>query len=279
MTFLAATRVSYSARIARAELLRSRFAFASEILTFYKEVATFQKQSYERLPKTWGKRPIVPAAGSIRSEMNLPPLVGSFADFLSMIRNSAPAPLAAEALKHLSDGKSKWETLLEQFWKAGLQETSSASSANQLQEFLCRAFLQPYAEFVGGAMLPPNLAMTVCRCPRCDSLPVIGVLRPEGDGAKRFLQCAWCSQEWEFRRILCASCGEEREDRLPVYVSEQFPYIRVESCLTCQRHLRSIDLTKDGNAVPVVDDLSAIPLTFWAQEQGLRRIQSNLLGT
>jgi FdhE protein len=128
-------------------------------------------------------------------------------------------------------------------------------------------------------MLPPVLPMTVCRCPRCNALPLLGVLRPEGEGGKRFLQCSFCSQEWEFRRILCAYCGEEKEQQLPVYVAELFPHIRVECCETCKHYLRTIDLTKDGHAVPIVDDLAAIPLTLWAEENGYKRIQGNLLRT
>src|SRR5579871_2639466 len=69
-----------------------------------------------------------------------------------------------------------------------------------------------------------------------------------------------------FRRILCAACGEEREEKLPVYVAEQFPHIRVECCDTCKHYLRTVDLTKNGNALPEADDLAAIPLTLWAQE-------------
>ena len=128
-------------------------------------------------------------------------------------------------------------------------------------------------------MLPPVLPMTVCRCPRCNSLPLLGVLRPEGDGGKRFLQCSFCAQEWGFLRILCAHCGETREEKLPVYSAEQFPHIRMETCETCKHFLRTIDLTKDGNAVPMVDDLAAIPLSLWAEERGYERIQGNLLGT
>jgi formate dehydrogenase maturation protein FdhE len=64
-----------------------------------------------------------------------------------------------------------------------------------------------------------------------------------------------------------------------VYVADQFPYIRVEACETCRHFLRTIDLTKDGNAIPIVDDLAAVPLSLWAQENGYTRIQSNLLGT
>jgi formate dehydrogenase maturation protein FdhE len=38
-------------------------------------------------------------------------------------------------------------------------------------------------------------------------------------------------------------------------------------------------LTTDGNAVPMVDDLAAIPLSLWADEHGYTRLQGNLLGT
>lgn len=166
--------------------------------------------------------------------------------------------------------------VLAEFWKTGLLE---ADSEEPLTKFLARAFLQPCAEFLVSAQLPPVLPVTVCRCPRCNSLPVLGILRPEGDGGKRFLQCSFCSQEWEFRRILCAHCGEEQEQKLPVYVAEQFPHVRVECCESCKYFLRTIDLTKDGNAVPIVDDLAAIPLSLWALENGYARIQTNLLGT
>jgi FdhE protein len=105
------------------------------------------------------------------------------------------------------------------------------------------------------------------------------VLRPEGDGGKRFLLCSFCNREWEFRRIYCSTCGEEAEEKLPVYVAEQFPHVRVEACETCKFYLLTIDLTKDGNAVPLVDDLAAIPLTLWAHEHGYSRLQPNLLGT
>lgn len=285
MTFLASSRVNYPARIARAELLSTRFPFASEVLTFYKQIASFQETFFVNLPKLCGKRPVVPADRAFRCGLKFPALLDAFGDFLALIENSAPAPLADESRRLQSRGQAAWPRTLEAYWKAGLSESAREGAeiaeepANPLEQFLCRAYLQPYAEFMASAMLPPNLPMTLCRCPRCNSLPVVGVLRPEGDGGKRFLLCAFCSQEWEFRRILCAFCGEEREDHLPVYVSHQLPHIRVESCQTCKHYLRSIDLTKDGNAVPLVDDLAAIPLGLWAEEQGLRRIQCNILGT
>lgn len=285
MTFLAAGKVSYRARIQRAELLASRYPFAAEILGFYKYVAAFQQEFCDVLPKRWGKVAVVPADSDLRSSLNVPALLEPFGDFLSVVERRGPDPLATHARQLRSQGATRWAETLVEFWKTGLLESpadagqTDSSNSKQLQEFLARAFLQPYAEFIVGATLLPVLPMTVCRCPRCNSLPLLGVLRQEGDGGKRYLQCSFCSQEWEFRRIFCAHCGEDREQKLAVYVAEQFPHIRVESCETCKHFLRTIDLTKDGNAVPIVDDLAALPLSLWAHENGYKRIQANLFGT
>jgi formate dehydrogenase accessory protein FdhE len=282
MSFLSSGRVNYRARIDRAALLASRYSFAGEILGFYRHVATFQKDFAEHLPQLWGKQAVVPAGGELRSELNLPILLDPFGKFLGVIEAQGPSPLASQVRQLRLEGETIWAGVLSEFWKTGLLEDAGSAespASEPLQEFLARAFLQPYAEFIVGAMLPPVLPMTVCRCPRCNSLPLLGVLRPEGDGGKRFLVCSLCSQEWEFRRILCAHCGEEREQQLPVYVAKEFPHIRVETCESCKHFLRTIDLTKDGHAVPLVDDLAAIPLSLWAGENGYTRIQGNLLGT
>jgi formate dehydrogenase accessory protein FdhE len=286
MTILSAGKVNYRARIERAALLAEQHVFAREILSFYGAIAKFQREFYESLPKRWGKKPVVPANGDLRSELNLPVLLDSFAEFLKILEVHAPKALVEEARNLKSKGAGRQAEILQEFWKTGLLETHLPVArplepllANPFEDFFARAVLQPYADFVAGAMLPPTPVMTVCRCPRCNALPVFGVLRPEGDSGKRFLVCSFCALEWEFRRILCANCGEEKEQQLPVYVAEQFPHVRVESCETCKHYLRTIDLTKDGNAIPVVDDLTAVPLSLWAEEHGYTRIQGNLLGT
>lgn len=285
MSFLAAGKINYRARIQRAELLSSRYSFALEILDVYRHIATFQKDFSEELPRLWGKQAIAPANGQLRSELNLPLLLEPFSRFLSLIVRRGPKPLAAHARQSHAQGETHWAELLAQFWETGLLEAPAESQqletsiGEPLEEFLARAFLQTYAEFVVTAMLPPVPPMTVSRCPRCNALPLLGILRSEGDGRKRYLLCSFCSQEWEFRRIFCAHCGEEREQQLPVYIAEEFPHIRAEACDTCKYFIRTIDLTKDGNAVPLVDDLAAIPLGLWAEENGYKRIQSNLLGT
>ena len=278
MTFLASGKVNYRARIERAALLAGRHEFAREILSFYGSIASFQREFYDSLPKLWGKQPLVSANGDLRSELRLILLLEPFSKFLKIVEAQAPEALAEESRNLQSKGSARQAEILQEFWKTGLLGASPLQ-ATPFDDFFARAMLQPYADFVTGAMLPPTPIMTVCRCPRCNALPVLGVLRPEGDSGKRFLVCSFCSLEWEFRRILCAKCGEAKEQQLPVYVAEQFPHIRVECCETCKHFLRTIDLTKDGNAVPVVDDLAAIPLSLWAEEHGYTRILSNLLWT
>jgi formate dehydrogenase accessory protein FdhE len=231
----------------------------------------------------WGKKPVVPAGGNLRAELNLGVLLEAFGALLETVERHAPESLADGARNLQSKGSARQGEILQESWKTGLIESTvpgaEDSSSKYLADFFARTMLQPYADFVTGAMLPPTPVMTVCRCPRCNALPLLGVLRPEGDGGKRFLVCSFCSLEWEFRRIFCAKCGEEAEQKLPVYVAEQLPHIRMECCETCKHFLRTIDLTKDGNAVPQVDDLGALPLSLWAEDNGYRRIQGNLLGT
>ena len=277
MTLLAAGKVNYRARMERAARMAQLYEFAREVLTFYVAIAQFQHENYESLPKLWGKKPVAPAGGDLRAELNLGVVLGAFADLLKMVGERAPGKLASEAKCLQAESGERQGEILQKFWKTGLQEEQAPGM--RFADFFARVILQPYADFVCGAMLPPAPLMTVCRCPRCNSLPLLGVLRPEGDGGKRYLLCGFCGLEWEFRRILCAKCGEEQEAKLPIYVAEQFPHIRMECCETCKHFLRTIDLTKDGHAVPVVDDLAGLPLSLWADEHGYRRILGNLLGT
>jgi FdhE protein len=140
-------------------------------------------------------------------------------------------------------------------------------------KFFWRILMQPYAECfrkpAGG---------TGEKCPSCGSKPVAAVLRGEGDGAKRGLLCSVCALEWPYRRIICPNCGEEDKNKLPVYIAEKIPHIRVEACDTCRTYLKSVDLTKDGFAVPQVDEIATVVLNLWAEENGYAKIETNILG-
>jgi formate dehydrogenase accessory protein FdhE len=136
--------------------------------------------------------------------------------------------------------------------------------------------LQQYAP----APLPPDFLERVHATtqPCTGHKPLCSVLRPEGEGGKRFLVCAVCAHEWEFNRLRCPACGNEDKDTLPVYTNDQFPYIRIEACDACHTYLKSIDMTKNGLAVPEVDELAAVALDLWAADKGYAKLHPNLLG-
>ena len=73
-------------------------------------------------------------------------------------------------------------------------------------------------------------------------------------------------------------CGEEDNGKLPVYTAAEFDYIRVECCDTCKSYIKTVDLTKNGRAEPVVDEIASAPLDLWAQEHGYSKLQLNVVG-
>jgi len=266
----------YDARIRRAERLSSEHTFAAEFLDFYKHVAAFQKTLRANIASSSGVKSGSAPAAELRDPLDLTVLLPHFRGFLSLIEQHAPPALGKSAHQMSLLPSDSWVASLEAYWEhAGKYD----QQVGALAQFLARAFLQPYAESRAAQTPRAPQVVTVRVCPLCGSRPLMGVLRVEGDSGKRFLLCSFCSQEWEFRRIHCPTCGEEAEAKLPVYVAEQLPHIRVEACDTCKFYLRTVDLTKDGHAIPLVDDLAAIPLTLWAHEKGYSRLQPNLLGT
>ena len=87
-----------------------------------------------------------------------------------------------------------------------------------------------------------------------------------------------CATEWTYGRIVCTACGETTVEKLAVYTATQFDYVRVEACDTCHYYIKTVDLTKNGLAIPVVDELATIPLDLWAQEHQYVKLQANLIG-
>jgi FdhE protein len=140
-----------------------------------------------------------------------------------------------------------------------------------------RALLQPYAEHVAlwGKI---DREETTAICPFCSARLVAGVLRGEGDGAKWRILCSLCATEWPYLRVVCPNCGEHDKDELPVNKAADFDQVRVEACDRCRTYVKSVDLTRNGRAVPVVVELATMALNIWAEEHGYAKLESNLLG-
>lgn len=277
-------------RIRRATELTSTYPFAAEGLRYYVRVATFQRSLYGEIQKALADSPKTSADRPLRDELDLFLLLPYFSPFLSLIQQIAPALMAQAAAVLANAGPGGWQNAIENFWHGDLEltaqlgETSQAEGADSSDaissdRLLAWIFLQPYAEYLANHRETAIVDGTPSTCPLCGGRPIVGVLRSEGDGAKKSLICMLCAHEWNFRRIYCPACGEEREPQMAFYSTPEIAHVRVDVCDTCHTYLKSIDLTKTGLAVPVVDELATIPLDLWAREHGYEKLQVNLLGT
>ena len=257
-------------RIRRAQELATRHSFAAEILGFYIHVARFQEDLQHWLDLTL---PQSSPSASISHELSpdaLSALCSRFNSFLSVASAHGPQPLAELSRVLGARGRNFWPDLLNNAWMTYTQSDA--------QGFLAMAFLQPYAELLRSRSSPRPNQRTHSVCPFCNRKPGFGVLRQMGDGGARSLICSFCLAEWEFRRIVCPGCGEENEKKLPVFTASDFDYIRVECCDSCKTYIKTLDLTKNGRAEPLVDELASAPLDLWAREHGYAKLQHNLLG-
>jgi FdhE protein len=252
-------------RIRRAEHVAAQHPYAAEILGFYIHLARFQEALYQRLERASGN-----SAVSL-SDPDLSELLASFPSFLTLVEEKAPARLAQVARDLGSSNPNSWPDLFTECW-------THIDAPTDPQEFLVLAFFQPYAEFVRSRANLRLEGYTSLLCPFCNRRPAAGILRQQGDGGRRSLLCGVCLTEWEFRRVICPGCGQEDHAKLPVYTAAELPYIRVECCDACQTYIKCIDLTKNGLADPLVDELASVPLNLWAQEHGYAKLHPNLLG-
>ena len=256
----------WKARVTRSEELISESPAAAQLLRFYRHVAEFQRTVYEQVSRQATADPQRPLRGQLNPEL----LVPFFPALLRLAKEHGPAQLAESARGLDSAGESRWRELL-------MDHTAGVEPGGVREEFFARACVEPYAEHLASQIANRHL-QTAGTCPVCTGKPVMAVLRPEGEGARRSLVCSFCLTEWDFRRLLCPACGEGSERNLPIYTAEGMQHVRVESCDTCHHYLLSVDTSRNGLAVPVVDEIAASPLDLWAAEKGYQKIATNLLG-
>jgi len=257
-------------RIDRAQELVSQHAFAAEILEFYIHVARFQTDVHQRLSSTAAEDSQGSSMQQELTHTQLSELSPGFESFLALVEVRGPRKLAELSHGLRARGQDFWVELLKQGW--------NAHAPSDPQGFLALAFLQPYAELLRSRTTLRPSFQKYATCPFCNRKPGLGVLRQMGDGAARSLICSFCLAEWEYRRIVCPGCGEENDQKLAVFTADDFDYIRLECCDTCKTYIKTVDLTKNGRAEPVVDELASAPLDLWAQGRGYAKLRNNLFG-
>jgi FdhE protein len=237
----------FAQRIARAQELTLRFPESSNLLDFFRRILSFQKSVFEEL--------------STGAQTDAGAVLRYLPSLMDLVRAHGPAKLASCNIDPDN---------ITGFWDGRANIESEPL-------FFCRALLQPYAEWLATRGSPPEETQ-LAACPFCGGKPVAGVLRGEGDGAKRSLICVLCATEWQYRRIVCPKCGEQDKDKLPVFTAAEIDYVRVDACDVCMTYIKSVDLTRNGHAIPEVDELATVALNIWADEHGYTKLESNLLG-
>ena len=182
-----------------------------------------------------------------------------------------PELLAHEARARQEDLPSTARTRLLVYW---------AGDRPSGEDYLSRAMLRPYVEFLRSVNKAPNRVHRQGQCPFCGGSPWISARRDASvmEGARRMLGCALCGGEWSFGRILCPACFEGDPPKLPSFQNETHANVRVDACETCNRYVKSIDLSEDARPIPEVDDLVSLSMDLWAAEQGFTRIEPGLAG-
>ncbi|MGZ3510238.1 MAG: hypothetical protein ACXWNJ_18010 [Vulcanimicrobiaceae bacterium] len=276
------SRDRWAQRRKRAEVLAESWPFAADVLALYMRLLDAQEAAYERTREDAPQAQAVPA---YCAERVVPRIVEvSVAD--------GPA-LLVEGVLQCFDELDFEETIAK--WLRGEELPA-------IERFLARASSAPVLEALGAA------AGDACEgprddrhCPTCGGVPQLSFFAPAPEDlvtAHRYLECARCGTSWPYTRMKCAFCGESESAKLQVYSEvgtleaeaagrvmkggapegARFPHIRVDACLSCSRYLLNVDLSRDGRAVPIVDELAAIPLDIYAKERGLRKVLPNLMG-
>jgi FdhE protein len=258
---------SWDRWIQRADGLAAKMPEAAEMLAFYSRLLHSQKEVYEYLQSRRGWLP----SGAL--ELDLSVLRVVLPKFLTALQSNAPDAIASEARHRLNADTTTLDEMLLAFWRAPSDE-----------QFFAKAFLQPYARWLaetGAQPVDRAIGAGENRCPFCAGKPQLAVLKldePGADVGSRKLLCSLCLTEWTFRRVVCASCGEERAPQLGYFQAEQLDYVRIDVCETCKHYIKSIDLTRLGLAVPLVDEVATAALDLWARERGYMKIEMNLIG-
>jgi FdhE protein len=263
MTLLAEPTTRFDERRARARELGARYDFAQEPLGLYLALVDAQERAFARA--------VVDGPG-----------VDDLPDYI--VRVALPGVMEAAVA---AGPEALREAVLTRFHDGDLEGIVESwlrgEEGNGTDAFLARASAAPVLEALPGLAATLRTDDTDDRhCPRCGGLPQLAVFAEAGEAlltSPRKLLCSRCTNLWVLSRMTCASCGETSGAKMPILSdADLFPHLRIDACEICRRYLITVDQRKDPHAVPVVDELAALPLDLVAAERGYTKIARNLMG-
>lgn len=253
-------------QIDRADQLALQPSGSSELLAFYAQLLRAQRDIYEflRSRKDW-----LPS-GDVAHD--LPVIREALPGLLKTVETYGPEALAADAHDLSNAHVEIIDEMLVRHW----------CDPSDIQ-FFAKAFLQPYGRWLADTGAEPRreLGDSERYCRFCGGKPQVSFLQSKESNAEsgnRDLICATCLSSWEFRRVVCANCGEERPAKLGYFHTPEYDHVRIEACDTCKHYIKGVDLTRLGFAVPLVDEIASAPLDVWARTHGYTKIELNLVG-
>ena len=257
----AGTANPWPLRRERAAELADRYPHAAEMLRLYQALTVVQEAAY----------------GEARSAA---PGLEEIADF------AATQVLPAVVDATVSSGPARLrDGVVSVFCSADLvnlvQRWLNQEPLTPFETYLARASASPLLEALPKSPSPLQDPIPH-QCPTCGGSPQLSYFAVSGEAlvsGPRYLVCSRCATNWIFSRMTCAGCGESTGTKLPIFQEpERFPHVRVDGCQTCRKYLLTFDLRRDTRAVPVVDEIAALPLDLYARDQGLTKITPNLMG-
>ena len=286
---MTATAISidiWTERRRRVAELRARHGFARQLLDFYGALLGVQEKAYGDAATA---SPPAASVAAFVAEVVVPGV-------LDVSLSVGPERLRSDLIHRLQVEEPR--RMVERWMQGGDQPG--------VDRYLARAALGPALEALGADVRASCGGPRDARhCPECGGPPQLSYFAPADEdlasGPRRLL-CARCGASWTFTRMTCPGCGEDSTSRLPIFSElgttsgergsvvrglpgggapaerAVFPHMRVEACETCHRYLLSIDVAADRGAVPVVDELSAVPLDLYARDRGFTKIVTNLMG-
>jgi len=279
----------WAAHRRRAEVLCERHPFAQEVLTVYLALLDVWEDGWDAARED---RPGPRQLARWAAERTTPSVVKA-------TEAAGPKPLAAAARDLLGTGP------LQELLAAWLAGGELAPVERYLARASLHAPLVALAADAGAACAEDPSPRGGRRCPDCGGPPQLSFRSHAEDplvSGRRRLACGRCGQSWSYSASSCPSCGEMSGSRRTVYSEQRegpvvgrdgedreaadatavdaptFPHLRIDACASCERYLLDVDLSRDPQAVPEVDELAALPLDLYAAERGLSKTIPNLMG-